>query len=158
VTANASAGGLHVAGWHDSYRRLRGRPVHHREIEITAPRTLLVWDTVESGVAHLAVSRVRFAPGVRVRVESPQQASIEIDGMELVLRAFGGELTLESDWYAPRFAERLPCAVLALRKGPASELGYALAPRGVTVAIDAAGADVAGGRLTRRARRGGGDA
>jgi hypothetical protein len=156
VAAEVSAGGLHVAGWHDGYRRLNGRPVHHREIELAAPRTLLVWDTVESTVSHAAVSRVRFAPGVRLGLASPQEASVEFDGTELILLAFGGELTLEPGEYAPRFGERLPCAVLALRKGAAPEFGYALAPRGVAVTIDAGGANVAGRRVTRRARRSGG--
>jgi len=158
VTAEVSADGLHVAGWHDGYRRLGGRPVHHREIELAAPRALLVWDTVESTVPHAAVSRVRFAPGARVGLESPQRASIEIDGTELVLRAFGGELALEPGEYAPRFGERLPCAVLALRKGAAPEFGYALSPRGAAVTVDAAGANVAGRKLARRARRSGASA
>jgi hypothetical protein len=154
VSASVSPEGLHVAGWHDGYRRLRGRPVHHREIEMTAERALLVWDTVESGVAHEAVSRVRFAPGTGVAVDTPERASVEAHGRRLVLEAFGGALALEEGHYAPRFGERLPCPVLALRKGGGPEFGYALAPREAAVTIDAAGATVGGRRVLRRARRG----
>lgn len=154
VTASVSPEGLHVAGWHDGYRRLRGRPVHHREIEMTTERALLVWDTVESGVAHEAVSRVRLAPGTSVAVEMPGRATVEAHGRPLVLEAFGGVLTLEEGLYAPRFGERLPCPVLALRKGGGPEFGYALAPREAAVTIDAAGATVGGRRVRRRVRRG----
>ena len=63
-------------------------------VDLVAPRTLLVWDAVESAVPQEAVSRIRFAPGARVGMDSPRQASVESDGRELVLHAFGGELTL----------------------------------------------------------------
>lgn len=152
VTASVSPDGLHLAGWHDGYRRLPGRPAHHREIEMTGERALLVWDTVESASPQEAVSRVRFAPGTRVALETARRALVEANGLALTLVAFGGGLELESGHYAPRFGERVPCPVLALRKGAAAEFGYALAPRTVPVAIDAAGAAVSGRRVGRRAR------
>jgi uncharacterized heparinase superfamily protein len=153
VSAEVEAGGVHVAGWHDGYRRLRGKPIHHRELRLTSPRALLVWDTVESGRGCAAVSRVRFAPGSRVSVVSPLEARIDTGGLELTLRAFGGSLAVEEGAYAPRFGERVPCAVLALHKGEAAEFGYALAPLGVAVSIDPTGATVAGRSVPRRARR-----
>jgi uncharacterized heparinase superfamily protein len=153
VTAEVTAQGLHVAGWHDGYRRLPGRPVHHREIEMTPDRVLVVWDTVEPAAAGEAVTRVRFAPGTRVSLETPERAVVETGGLALALRAFGGEFAVEDGHYAPRFGERRPCLVLALRKGPGTEFGYALAPRGADVAVDANGAEIAGRRIARRARR-----
>jgi hypothetical protein len=153
VTAQVSETGLHLAGWHDGYRRLRGRPVHHRELELTPPGALLVWDTVESAVPQPAVSRLRFPPGALVRTEGPREASIEVEGVELRLRAFGGEIALEPGHYAPRFGERLPCPVLALRKGPDPEFGYVLARKELPTQIDPAGAEVVGRRVARRARR-----
>jgi hypothetical protein len=153
VTASVSAAGLHVAGWHDGYRRLPGRPVHHREIEMTVDRALLVWDTVEPAAPHEAVSRVRFAPGTRVSLETPRRAHVDADGLALALEAFGGVLAVEDGRYAPRFGERLPCPVLALRKDAGPEFGYALARCEMAATIDAGGADVAGRRVGRRARR-----
>jgi len=153
VTAEVTADGLHLAGWHDGYRRLSGRPTHHRELRWTAPRVLLVWDTVESTRSCAAVSRVRLAPGSRVTSVSPAEAVVEAGGLELALRSFGGCLVVEEGAYAPRFGERLPCPVLALHKGGAAEFGYAFAPRGVPVAIDATAATVGGRAIARRARR-----
>jgi uncharacterized heparinase superfamily protein len=153
VTAEVSDAGLHVSGWHDGYRRLPGRPVHHRELELAPPGAVLVWDTVESRVEQPAVSRLRFPPGARVRTQGPLEASAEVEGLPLRMRAFGGEVILEASYYAPRFGERLSCPALALRKGKEPEFGYVLAREDVPTRIDPGGADVAGRRVARRARR-----
>ena len=62
VVARVTEEGLRLSGWHDGYRRLAGRPVHHRELELFPPATLAVWDTVEADAPQAAVSRVRFPP------------------------------------------------------------------------------------------------
>ena len=153
VAARVSAEGLQVSGWHDGYRRLDGRPIHHRELELVTPAALLVWDTVESSVPQAAVSRVRFAPGARVRLEGPDSAAIEAAGTTLTLHSFGARLAVEDGYYAQRFGERVACPVLALHKGTGPEFGYALASAGAPARIDAAGAQVAGRTLERRSRR-----
>jgi hypothetical protein len=153
VVARVADDGLHLSGWHDGYQRLAGRPVHHRELELVPSGALAVWDTVESGVVHAAVSRVRFPPGARVRLEGAATAAVEIEGVSLALHAFGGDMALEEGHYAPRFGERLTCPVLALRKGPAPEFGYLLARSGMPARIDPAGAEVAGRLVPRRSRR-----
>ncbi len=116
--------GIQVSGWHDGYRRLAGGPLHHRELELVLPAALAVWDTVESKRPQAAVSRVRFAPGARVRIDGADAASIEMTDLTLSLRSFGATLDVEAGHYAPRFGERLPCSVLALHKGAGPEFGY----------------------------------
>jgi hypothetical protein len=153
VVARVADDGLRVSGWHDGYQRLAGRPVHHRELALVPSGALAVWDTVESGVPHSAVSRVRFPPGATVRLEGVAAAAIEVEGVSLALRAFGGDLTLDAGHYAPRFGERIACPVLALRKGPRPEFGYLLARAGFPAGIDAAMAEVAGCPVPRRNRR-----
>ena len=153
VAARVSAEGLQLSGWHDGYRRLAGRPIHRRELQLAAEAALLVWDTVESPVAQTAVSRVRFAPGARVRLEGKDSAAIEAGGMTLALHSFGARLALEEGYYAQRFGERVPCPVLALYKDAGPEFGYALARASARPRIDATGAQVAGRTLERRSRR-----
>ena len=153
VVAHATDDGLHLSGWHDGYRRLAGRPVHHRELELVPSGAVAVWDTVESTAPQAAVSRVRFPPGARVRMSGAAAAAIEVEGVSLGLHAFGGELAVEEGHYAPRFGERLVCPVLALRKGPEPEFGYVLARAWMSARIDPAGAEVAGRRVPRRNRR-----
>jgi uncharacterized heparinase superfamily protein len=152
VVARVDEHGLHLSGWHDGYQRLAGRPVHHRELELVPPEALAIWDTVGSAVPQASVSRVRFPPGARARLEGALAATIEVDGVSLALHAFGGDLALEEGHYAPRFGERVACPVLALRKGPGAEFGYLLARAGVPARIDASGAEVAGRPVLRRNR------
>jgi hypothetical protein len=153
VVAHVDDDGLHLSGWHDGYLRLAGSPVHHRELELVPPGVLAVWDTVGSAVPQSAVSRVRFPPGARVKLEGALGATIEVDGVSLALRAFGGDLALEDGHYAPRFGERVACPVLALRRGSGPEFGYILARTGVPARIDASGAEVTGRPVPRRDRR-----
>ena len=150
VEARVSAKGLSVSGWHDGYRRLQGGPVHHRDLVLIAPDQLTVWDSVESSLP--TVSRVRFAPGARVRIEAVDAVSIEVEGIALALKSFGASLSLEDGHYAPRFGERTPCPVLALRKDQGSELGFVLARAGMPLRIDAAGAEAAGRSIPRPTR------
>ena len=152
VVARVTGDGLHLSGWHDGYRRLPGRPVHHRELELVSPGALAVWDTVASALPQAAVSRVRFPPGARVAVEGIAAAAVEVEGVSLALRAFGGDLSLEEGFYAPRFGERSTSPVLALRKGPGPEFGYVLARAGLAAGIDPGGAEVDGRRIPRRDR------
>jgi hypothetical protein len=151
VAALVSPEGLRVSGWHDGYERLAGRPRHHRELALVEGGALFVWDRVDSARAHEAVSRVRFAPGARVELAGPDAACVEAGGVGLSLRAFGGTLVLEPGEYAERFGKREPCLVLALRKGEASELGYALARLPAELRIDPSGGSLDGRPVERRA-------
>jgi uncharacterized heparinase superfamily protein len=153
VVARITDDGLYLSGWHDGYLRLPGRPRHHRELEVVPSGGLAVWDTIDSGIPHAAVSRVRLPPGARVRLEGAVAAAIEVESVSLALHAFGGELAVEEGHYAPRFGERLACPVLALRKGPSPEFGYVLARAGAPSSIDTGGAQVAGHAVPRRSRR-----
>jgi hypothetical protein len=157
VAARVSESGLDLSGWHDGYRRLRGRPVHRRSLAYRDPGALAVWDVVESRVAHAVVSRVRFAPGARVELGGETAATVELAGVALELLAFGGALTLETGHFAPRFGERLACPVLALHARADAPFGYLLARRSLGGRIDAEGAEVAGHPLARPRASGAGD-
>jgi uncharacterized heparinase superfamily protein len=154
VLARASTDALHMSGWHDGYRRLRGRPIHRRELLYLREGALLVWDTIESSAEVQADSRVRFAPGAKIALEAADEASIEAGGERLILHAFGGVLELEPDYYAKQFGQREPCMVLVLRKGKDAAFGFALARAGLQARIDSGGAEVAGRRVLREGRSG----
>ena len=131
VVARVSAEGLRVAGWHDGYRRLAGGPTHHRELELVAPAGARSSGTRSSlPLPHAAVSRVRFPPGARVRLEGADAAAIEVEGLRCRCARSAETLATEAGHYAPRFGERVDVPVLALHKGPGPEFGYALARGG----------------------------
>jgi hypothetical protein len=149
VRAERDEGGIHVKGWHDGYVRLPGSPRHEREILFVPPGVLLVWDTVRSRREHRAVSRVRFAPGSGLLSSGAGTWRVTAGDSQLALSAFGGELTREEGWYAPRIGDRLPCEVLTLVKGQGREFGYALTPADIPVRIDAGGAQIGDRRVDR---------
>jgi uncharacterized heparinase superfamily protein len=153
VRASVDGSCLQVSGWHDGYRRLAGRPIHHRELLFAAPATLAVWDRVEASHPRPAVSRVRLPPQARVRVEPPGTAVVEIEGLTLTLGSFGGTLAVEDGHYAPRFGERVACPVLALVKHDAADFGYVLARSPTPGRIDPAAAHVGARQLARGAVR-----
>jgi uncharacterized heparinase superfamily protein len=153
VSARASDDGFELSAWHDGYRRLSGRPVHRRELAYAPEGALAVWDMVAGSDPHAAISRIRFAPGARVLLTGERTATIETDGVGMVVSAFGGVLSLELDHYAPHFGERTACPVLALHSRAGLEFGYALARRGLELQIDAAGAEIGGRTLARPGRR-----
>jgi uncharacterized heparinase superfamily protein len=153
VVARVSDDGLQLSGWHNGYRRLAGSPVHHRELQFVAPAALFVWDTVESRVPQPVLSRLRFPPGARLRLEGTDAAVIEVAGVALSLRSFGGALSIEDGHYAPRFGERVACRVLALHKGAQPEFGFALARSAVSVRIQPEAGGLGGRTVPRQSRR-----
>jgi len=152
VVARVAPDGLQLAGWHDGYRRLRGRPAHHREVVFLAAGALAVWDEVRSGRPYAAVSRVHLAPGSRVSLSGGDSAAIELSGLALQLSAFGGELTVEAGRHASRFGEPHECPVLALRARSGSPFGYVLARRELLAGLDASGMRVFGRSVPRPGR------
>ena len=147
VRGRVDVDGLHVSGWHDGYHRLPGRPAHARELRFLPEGALLVWDEVRPTGRHEAVSRLHFPPGAALEVTGEREAVLP--GLGLEFRAFGGALAREGGFHAPRFGERMPVEVLALRKGPGSEFGYALFRRGLDVEVEPAGARVRGRTMGR---------
>jgi uncharacterized heparinase superfamily protein len=154
VVARATPDTLRVSGWHDGYRRLRGRPIHRRELLYMREGALLVWDSVDGSAVVPAASRVRLAPGAAIALDAADTAHIEAGSERLTLHAFGGVLGLEPDHYATRFGQREPCLVLVLRKGAERAFGFALARAGLGARIDAGGAEVAGCRVLRAGHSG----
>jgi uncharacterized heparinase superfamily protein len=67
-TGRADAGVVTFGAEHDGFRRLPGRPVHHRQWTLT-PGELRVEDAVLGTGRHSAVVRWHLAPGAVVRLE-----------------------------------------------------------------------------------------
>lgn len=108
-------GALHFAGAHDGYRRLSGRPVHHRSV-VWHGKRLVVEDLLDGGGEHEVESRLHIHPGLTVGLHE-DQVFIR-DGSELLLTvaSLGGEeIACDEGWYCPEFGLSLPCSVLSVR-------------------------------------------
>jgi uncharacterized heparinase superfamily protein len=105
-------GALVFAGVHDGYRRLRGRPLHHRSIRWDGDE-IVIRDCLDGRGTHSIESRLHIHPDLAVL---PRDGTVLIcDGGEKLLEvslARGGEIELTQGWYCPEFGIQTKCAVL----------------------------------------------
>ena len=106
--------GFRLIGWHDGYRRLRGRPIHQRELRWQAGCGLRIVDRIASGKPVRAVSCVHLHPTCRVEHSTDKDAEIRFPGGRFIVRYAGlGVLSVEDSFYHPEFGKKLPNTVLA---------------------------------------------
>ena len=119
--------GFTLFGFHTGYRRLKGRPIHARQIGWDAQKRIIsVQDKVSSGKAVSAVSRIHLHPDCsilerkenRIVVEYPQgMFEIEIHGSRSV--------SVEKGWYFPEFGKKFENQVIEICAGGEEvEFGY----------------------------------
>lgn len=120
LTVDAAADAAVIACSHDGYRRLPGRPEHHREWRCSAAG-LTVSDRVTGRFGH-AQARYHFHPDVRVTPDGEQALRLTVpSGCELRLRVTQGALRLDTSPYASAFGKVVDtaCAVVELRDAQA---------------------------------------
>jgi len=108
-------GTLLFAGAHDGYRRLKGKPVHHRTITWSA-ETCLIEDRVEGAGSHTLESRLHINPALSVQVADG--CAVIRGGVELlatISARAGGRIETADGWYCPEFGMQQPCTVITTR-------------------------------------------
>lgn len=123
-----SRGGFDMGGWHDAYRRLRGRPIHHRRIHWTVSDGLAVQDWITASRVVHAISRVHLHPQCSVVRHSDQAITVAFPGgMFQIVAADSNSLSLEAGWYCSEFGRRhAGNAVCISGRGREIHLGYRL--------------------------------
>lgn len=121
-------GDLLVAeGAHDGYRRLSGRPVHHRRWQLSNS-SLVIEDRLTDD-RHPAEARFHLHPDISATQTAPDHGTCRLpDGQELAWKVKAGEARLEPSTWHPEFGLSLPgtCLVVPLQDGRASfELNWA---------------------------------
>jgi uncharacterized heparinase superfamily protein len=97
---------------HDGYRRLAGRPTHHRKW-CSAPRSLQVSDWVE-GPFVSAAARYHLHPDIAIETVDDHMRLALPDGRTLAFKASGGTArTVPSTWH-PGFGSSRPSRTLEL--------------------------------------------
>ncbi|MCC7279666.1 MAG: heparinase II/III-family protein [Chromatiaceae bacterium] len=116
----ASGTPLQVSAAHDGYRRLPGRPVHHRTWDLTEGG-FSVTDAIE-GEYRTAIARFHLHPAIRVAMDpggDGDQASGYLDlpgGQQVRWQSTGGAARLVPDAWHPQFglSEAAHCLELRL--------------------------------------------
>lgn len=126
--------GFSLDGWHDAYRHLPGRPIHHRYFRWYHEGVMLIRDQVAADQAIKAVSRLHLHPDCEVTSLGERSATVTCQGLDcLVYISFAGQGQLETDraWFCPRFGQRQEATVLCWVPAPgAGEWATALTSLG----------------------------
>jgi uncharacterized heparinase superfamily protein len=124
-----SSSGFRLSGWHDAYRRLPGRPTHHRSILWDGSSGLEVRDQVKARRPVTAVARLHLHPVCRIMRMRERDALVEYPGGSMRIAFTGqGELSREDSRYCPEFGREVPNVALAFTSdGEDSETAFTIA-------------------------------
>jgi uncharacterized heparinase superfamily protein len=116
VSVVADAAGISAEAAHDGFRRLPGRPVHHRRWRL-AEAGLGVDDLITGRGRHAVAVRWHLAPGCTVRVSGGTATIVTRSGMfQMSVKATTPvELTAETRLVAAGFGVTTPASVLVCR-------------------------------------------
>ena len=106
---------LQFEGAHDGYKRLKGRPIHHRSVTWT-DHGIFVEDRIEGSGTHDIESRLHIHPDLSVE-QSEGAVHVGCEGIRLrtVSAAGQGKVGIGDGWYCPEFGLKYKCPVLILR-------------------------------------------
>lgn len=108
-------GALYFEGAHDGYKRLKGKPVHHRSIA-WAGDTIDIEDRIEGRGVHEIESRLHIHPDLKVEaVGGGVRVSDQSQPLMTVSPAGQGRVEIESGWYCPEFNKRVSCPVITFK-------------------------------------------
>jgi len=113
-----SEGRIYVGCSHNGYARLKGKPIHHREWNLTA-NDLMISDRVTGG-EHKSTARFIFHPSVSIeRLNSSEWCIYTSLGQKVLFRILSGNGFVEPATYAPEFGTvvQTQCLAIDLRLG-----------------------------------------
>ena len=118
--------GFTLSGWHDSYRRLPGAPIHHRSLRWEKSNQLVVSDRVRAHRSVKAVSRLHLHPCCCIKSSGLREAVIGYPGGEFqVAWIHEGIFQREEFFYCSGFGRKEPgWAVAVALQGNHIENGF----------------------------------
>jgi uncharacterized heparinase superfamily protein len=130
--------GFRLRGWHDGYRRLRGRPIHSRQFLWRNNGVLAVRDRVTATREVSAVSRLHLAPDCRLGPAERGRVRISHHGTTLGVWFAGNvRLDVEESFYCPEFGKTIPNQALRFTaRGASPVFAYCIAPDAANVQLD----------------------
>jgi uncharacterized heparinase superfamily protein len=118
---------LVAEGAHDGYRRLKGKPVHHRRWQLS--KCSMVIEDRLSEDRHPAEARFHLHPDISAIQTAADRGTCRLpNGQELTWHVIAGDARLEPSTWHPEFGLSLSstCLVVPLKDGQASfELNWA---------------------------------
>jgi uncharacterized heparinase superfamily protein len=109
-------GSIHFEGAHDGYKRLKGKPVHHRNITWAGDR-IAIEDRIEGQGVHEIESRLHIHPDLKVEATGNEVLVSDKGRLLLSVSAAPGQgsVVIESGWYCPEFNKKFNCPVITFK-------------------------------------------
>ncbi|TRZ88382.1 MAG: heparinase [Methanosarcinales archaeon] len=108
-------GSLYFEGAHDGYKRLTGRPIHHRRIR-WFDNGIDIDDWIEGKGQHNIESRLHIHPDLSADLKDN---SVEVvEGRQRYMTIFPlttGLVEIKDGWYCPEFGLKYQCSVIVVR-------------------------------------------
>jgi len=106
--------GFRLSGWHDGYKRLKGKPVHFREFNWNKSARLTIKDIITASKTENVVSRLHLHPDCKINRLKDNKAWINYPKGEFRVEFFGnGKLSLEDSYYCSEFGIKTANKALA---------------------------------------------
>jgi uncharacterized heparinase superfamily protein len=99
-------------GAHDGYKRLKGKPIHHRCI-LWAGNAIYIEDQVSGEGVHNVELRLHINPELKINSEG--EVVTVCDDSTIIAHIsmpIGGQFEISQGWYCPEFGIIKPCPVL----------------------------------------------
>lgn len=97
---------LSIACAHDGYKRLIGKPIHRRNLQLI-DKTLVIKDHIE-GSFKSAHAYFHFHPSITIVKNQDRILNLEMsNGQKIVLEVKIGQPIIETSYYSPEFGKRI---------------------------------------------------
>ena len=120
--------GFKLSAWHDGYRRLRGRPVHYRQIEWNTESGLHVTDRISASRQCNVVSRLHLHPICHIdSVGDGRILASYPGGRFAIVWSSACKMKIEDGWHFPEFGIKKHNKIVTFtKKGTNMELDFQL--------------------------------
>ena len=111
----STTGEIIVRGRHDGYRRLSGKPIHHRQVRVKEDE-ICINDWVEGGHGQSAQAQLLLHPSCQVS-EEEEGLVIDRDDIRVLILSASPMVIIETEWF-PTFGKSYRTHQVVFRYGP----------------------------------------
>ena len=121
-----SENAFQLSAWHDSYKRLKGSPVHYRELNWNKSGKLIIKDIITASKPQSVVSRLHLHPNCKIDQIKASTAWVTYPTGKFEISFLGnGKLSVEDSFYCPEFGVKMANKALAFSfSGSNIETGF----------------------------------
>ena len=118
---------LNISCAHDGYKRLKGRPIHKRNLKLS-DNSIIINDTVIGSIEN-AYSSFHFHPKVQIfKIQNNLYKIIMSNNKRVILKILKGDPIIKKSYHSPEFGKRLETnclrVVLDINNGSSVQISW----------------------------------